>query len=152
MLTLNFIAFLILSIAGYWILKDQKYRIILLNLMSIGYLFQLDIYTGIFVIALTVLTWFLGKIVNEKKTISVVALSIILVGASLLYFKYSNFFLTMVNLKDFELNEKIFLPLGISYITFKHISYLVDIYWEKIDRGRFINFLLYSSFFPIYLA
>ena len=112
----------------------------------------MDFFTGIFVLVLTAITWFLAKIVYEKRNISVVVLSIVLVTTSLLYFKYSSFFLTLVNLKDFVLNAKIFLPLGISYITFKYISYLMDIYWEKIGRGKFINFLLYSSFFPIYLA
>lgn len=152
MLTLNFITFLLISIGGYWVLKNQKHKIILLNFMSLGYIFLLDFFTGIFVLSLTAVTWFLGKIVYDKRNISIVALSIVLVTASLLYFKYSSFFLTLLNLKDFVLNEKIFLPLGISYITFKHISYLMDIYWEKIERGKFIDFLLYSSFFPIYLA
>jgi D-alanyl-lipoteichoic acid acyltransferase DltB (MBOAT superfamily) len=111
-----------------------------------------DIYSGIFVIGLTGLTFYLGKIVNEKKTAKYLSLSIILVLVSLFYFKYSNFFLVLIDLKDYKINEKIFLPLGISYITFKHISYLVDLYWEKIERGTLPDFLLYSSFFPIYLA
>ncbi|MBN2830243.1 MAG: MBOAT family protein [Candidatus Cloacimonetes bacterium] len=48
--------------------------------------------------------------------------------------------------------EKLFIPLGISYITFKHISYLTDIYWGITKRGTFLSFLCYSSFFPIFVA
>jgi D-alanyl-lipoteichoic acid acyltransferase DltB (MBOAT superfamily) len=40
-------------------------------------------------------------------------------------------------------------PLGISYYSFKLISYLLEIYWERMENeGNFINFLLYVSFFP----
>lgn len=152
MLTLNFIAFLVVSLIGYWLLKNQTHRIILLTTASIGYIFLLDFYTGSFVVALTGVTWFLGKFVYQKKTAGVLAGSIVIVTAALLYFKYSNFFLVLIELKELKVDEKLFLPLGISYITFKHISYLVDIYWEKIERGNFAHFLLYSSFFPIYLA
>lgn len=40
-------------------------------------------------------------------------------------------------------------PLGVSYYTFKLISYLVDVYWEKIPAERdMVAFLLYPVFFP----
>jgi alginate O-acetyltransferase complex protein AlgI len=40
-------------------------------------------------------------------------------------------------------------PLGISYYTFKLISYLVDVYWEKLPAERDpVAFLLYPVFFP----
>jgi len=40
-------------------------------------------------------------------------------------------------------------PLGVSYYTFKLVSYLVDVYWEKIPAERnVVAFLLYPVFFP----
>jgi alginate O-acetyltransferase complex protein AlgI len=45
------------------------------------------------------------------------------------------------------------LPLGISYYTFKLISYLVDVYWKKIPAERnFVAFATYVSFFPQIVA
>lgn len=43
----------------------------------------------------------------------------------------------------------IVVPLGVSYVTFSLISYLVDIYWErgKAEKNYF-RFLLYVLFFP----
>ncbi|MBV6444672.1 MAG: hypothetical protein LC102_06120 [Ignavibacteriales bacterium] len=152
MLTLSFIGFLIISLIGYWALRSQKYRVAFLIITGLSYIFHLDIKSGIFVIALTVLTWFLGNRLKKKRTTALLSVSVVLVVTSLLYFKYSNFFFILLDLKQFIINEKIFLPLGISYITFKHISYLADIYWEKIEPGSFLNFLLYSAFFPIFLA
>lgn len=39
-------------------------------------------------------------------------------------------------------------PLGISFLSFSAISYLIDIYREKARAGSFIDCLLYLSFFP----
>jgi alginate O-acetyltransferase complex protein AlgI len=45
------------------------------------------------------------------------------------------------------------LPLGASYYTFKLISYILDIYWGKIEpEDRFISFAAYVAFFPQILA
>jgi alginate O-acetyltransferase complex protein AlgI len=76
----------------------------------------------------------------------------------LIIFKYLGFLTGIYNsladfikfLPKFEI-LKLLLPLGISYIVFKHISYLTDIKWGLVKPGRFINFLLYSSLFTILL-
>ena len=48
---------------------------------------------------------------------------------------------------------QIVLPIGISFFTFQGISYIVDVYQEKIDCQRNIIILaLYISFFPQLIA
>ena len=50
-------------------------------------------------------------------------------------------------------NANPLLPLGISYYTFRLISYLVDVYWKKLPAERnFVDFAAYVSFFPHILA
>ena len=50
-------------------------------------------------------------------------------------------------------NSNLLIPLGISYYTFKLISYVVDVYWEKIPaERRFIDFATYVAFFPQIVA
>jgi D-alanyl-lipoteichoic acid acyltransferase DltB (MBOAT superfamily) len=40
-------------------------------------------------------------------------------------------------------------PIGLSYYTFRLISYVIDIYWGKYPAERsFVKFALYVSFFP----
>ncbi len=40
-------------------------------------------------------------------------------------------------------------PLGISFYTFQSVSYLVDVYWEKVEpETNFCKALLFVSFFP----
>lgn len=68
----------------------------------------------------------------------------------LVYYKYSNFFLTQINVlfsKNLELFNHI-VPLGISFITFQSISYIVDSYRNKIDNANISDVILYISFFP----
>src|SRR4029079_18314793 len=44
-------------------------------------------------------------------------------------------------------------PLGISYYTFKLISYVLDVYWERMPAERnFAALALYASFFPQILS
>src|ERR1700733_563311 len=44
-------------------------------------------------------------------------------------------------------------PLGISYYTFKLLSYLLEVYWEKIKPERdIVAFALYPAFFPHILS
>jgi hypothetical protein len=45
------------------------------------------------------------------------------------------------------------MPLGISYTTFKLISYVLDVHWGKMDASmRFADFAAYVAFFPQILA
>ena len=66
--------------------------------------------------------------------------------ALLIAYKYLNFFLQDVF--GFQTELSLIAPLGISFFTFKSISYLVDIYRKKTGHGSFWQFLLYISFFP----
>lgn len=73
----------------------------------------------------------------------------------LAYFKYAGFFVQEGNrvLSLFGwspvLWEQIFLPLGISFITFHKISYVMDVYYRKAGPAqRFMDFANYVAFFP----
>ena len=79
---------------------------------------------------------------------------------TLVIFKYFNFFtdgfINLINLFGFELNLlslQIILPLGISFYIFLSLSYLIDVYQDKLIAVRnFFDALLTFSFFPIILA
>ena len=87
------------------------------------------------------------------------AIGVLIVLGVLVVFKYLGFLTGIFNnlagfisaLPQFEI-RKLLLPLGISYIVFKHISYLTDINWGLVKPGRFVDFLLYSSLFTIFVA
>jgi len=80
--------------------------------------------------------------------------------ASLLFFKYFNFFVSSLisTFRVFHLQADIHtlnitLPLGISFYTFKTLSYLLDIKSEKIRPATdWVVFYSYVSFFPALLS
>jgi alginate O-acetyltransferase complex protein AlgI len=72
----------------------------------------------------------------------------------LMYFKYKNFFLENISAivgSEYSL-EKLILPIGISFYTFQSISFIVDIYSNKIALPKYRDYLLYMTFFPHLVA
>jgi D-alanyl-lipoteichoic acid acyltransferase DltB (MBOAT superfamily) len=70
------------------------------------------------------------------------------------YFKYTNFLFTASNDlfgSGFVFRE-IVLPLGISFITFQKIAFLMDVHGRKIESFRFQDFFSFVLFFPQLIA
>lgn len=73
----------------------------------------------------------------------------------LYYFKYFNFTIETIN-KIFNLNitlKEIILPIGISFFTFQGLSYVVDVYQEKVPpQKNILKVALYIALFPQLVA
>ena len=70
------------------------------------------------------------------------------------YFKYKNFFIDSVN-DVFSTHlplVAVALPLGISFITFQKIAFLVDVHGGAIKRFTLFDFLTFVFFFPQLIA
>jgi D-alanyl-lipoteichoic acid acyltransferase DltB (MBOAT superfamily) len=70
------------------------------------------------------------------------------------YFKYANFFLENVGRitgSPLQL-EAVILPLGVSFITFQKIAYLVDAWQGRTREYNFLHFCLFVTFFPQLIA
>lgn len=68
----------------------------------------------------------------------------------LLYFKYTNFVITNINIcfgKEFALREMM-LPIGISFFTFQQIAYIVAVYRKEIPKVSIIDYVSYILYFP----
>ncbi len=95
-------------------------------------------------------------IYNAKKTKRLLYLIISLASnlGILIYFKYTNFFIDIIN--GFGANYKsldIFLPVGISFYTFQTLSYSIDIYRGKLSPEKnILNFAFFVTFFPQLVA
>jgi len=61
--------------------------------------------------------------------------------------KYTGFVLSCFGT---GLRVSLFVPLGISFYTFRAVSYLLDVYWEKTEAEKSpARVFLYLSFFPL---
>ena len=93
---------------------------------------------------------------EEKPTVakflltSGIAFNLIVLG----YFKYTNFLFTASNdlFGSSFVFKEIVLPLGISFITFQKIAFLIDVHGRKIESFRFQDFFWVVLFFPQLIA
>ena len=91
----------------------------------------------------------------RDKKLSKIVFSIAIISniGLLMYFKYLNFFIDNLN-NIFNVNLKLLnvvMPIGISFFTFQTLSYIVDVYNNKVKASHnLINFSTYvSSFFQL---
>jgi alginate O-acetyltransferase complex protein AlgI len=70
------------------------------------------------------------------------------------YFKYAGFFVSNVNsiFGSGWAVPQILLPIGISFITFQKIAFLVDAYRGQVHNFTPINYVLFVTFFPQLIA
>lgn len=98
-------------------------------------------------------TWKMHSIKDNKRKKILLIIGILLNLLLLFVFKYYDFFLENANrifVTDFSLLQ-IFLPLGISFYTFKQITYLVDCYRNPDISYDLLSYATYVSFFPQFI-
>lgn len=157
--------------------KRLKMAHIWLLLVSIFFYYKSSGNFVILLIIITILTYLFALAIkkSEKKLVrrTFLIIGIVFDLLFLLYFKYTYFVIDLLNqycstsikpcnyLNLFCNNtfgthfsfDKIILPVGISFYSFQAISFLVDIYKDKLkQRVSFIDFAFYLSFFPQLVA
>jgi alginate O-acetyltransferase complex protein AlgI len=114
----------------------------------------------------TVVFFFIGKfiakynIVNKRTSSILTTIGVCLGVGLLLYFKYLNFFIesftqlfNSIGLKCNPHTFNIILPIGISFFTFKVMSYLIEVHRRKMEVCTdFVAFATYVAFFPTILS
>lgn len=158
------IFFVIVFFIYYTICKDKKqwqnWLLLLASYFFLGYANWKMLW--LFIVA-TVVFYYLGIAIgkaNEKNQERLKVLGVVLGLGLLLYFKYLGFFIdsiaSLLNAIGLHTNIhsfKIIMPLGISFFTFRLISYVLEVYDENIEPERdFVSFAIYISFFPCILS
>ena len=97
---------------------------------------------------------FMDSVSSPIKKKKVVTISVFLTLIPLLFFKYTDFLLSLFSSTEIHsTNISLFVPIGISFFTFQSLSYLFDVYRGKYPAERnFLDYMLYLSFFPSIVA
>jgi len=108
------------------------------------------------IVFLVIANYYFGYLIRTKKSKSILATGVLLNVLILIYFKYPQQIFAVLGNPSSEVS--ILMPLGISFIIFHCISYLIDIYnsftseegskIEISELDHFINSTLYFLFFP----
>lgn len=122
------------------VLFNYRLRPFVMMLANIIFIYSYGIYNLYFVAVISIFTYLYSLIANIKKNKITKILSYLPLVLLLVYFKY------------FNINNYI-VPLGLSFYTFKAISYLVDVVNDKvkIEKNPLYVFL-YLSFFTTMIA
>lgn len=164
--SLDFAVFLPIVFFLYWHIAKHNLRFQNILLLGASYYFYAcwDWRFLFLLMFSTLLDYFTGLKMQdaEGKTTkrSWFWLSIIINLGFLGIFKYYNFFvesfaegLSKLGWKVDVWTLNIILPVGISFYTFHGLSYVIDIYKERIKAERnFVDYAVFVSFFPLLVA
>lgn len=155
--SLTFIfVFLPLVLIFYFLSKDKYKNYILLFFSILFYSWGEPKYALLMIISIIVNYFFaiLIKKYDKYKKLFLI-LSLVFNIGILFVFKYFNFFSTNIN-NIFNINIPILnltLPIGISFYTFQILTYVADVYNDKVKLQKNIFLLgMYISFFPQLIA
>ena len=166
--SLAFLWFFLIVLVIYYLCQQKKeLQNTFLLLSSYWFYSQVDIKMTLLLVILTLAFWLLGKGVayyldkeNERRAAIVTNVGVVIGIGALFYFKYLNFFAESVasfaSLLGFHLSWTalhLVVPIGLSFFTFKLMSYVLDIYNGKImPESNAISFANFIAFFPTILS
>ena len=129
---------LLLSSLFFYFYGEPKYIILMISVITFSYIFGL-----------------LTDRAEGKKRLILTILSVAVNLSAIMFFKYTDFFITTVNSvfkSDIGL-LKLALPIGISFYTFQAISYNIDVYRKDTPAQKNpLSLALYISLFPQLVA
>ena len=128
--------------------KGSLYKWVLIVASLIFYAYY-DRSSLAILLSVTILNYLLGRKIRRNHSNVTLALGIILNIAVLSFFKY---FHTLqecfASLLRNGISLSIIFPLGISFLTFQQIAYLVDCFRNEVVDHSFSDYLLFASYFP----
>ena len=163
--SLEFVVFFPIVFAVYWLARQNGKLQNAILVVASGVFYAWVDWRFIFLIGFTaMLTYITGRALlssrQNRGRKGYIIVNIVINLAILGFFKYYNFFIDSFNDAFRSIGValdmptlQLILPVGISFYTFKAISYSVDLYKNKIVGGHnLLSVLCYLMFFPQLLA
>lgn len=164
--SIDFLIFLPTVFLLYWFVFQKNLKLQNLFLLAISYFFYCwwDWRFLFLILLCSGMNYVAGVLLasndNQKKRKLILTLSCFFSLGLLCVFKYFNFFIdnfinafALVGIQLQARTLNIILPVGISFYTFKALSYTIDVYKRKLKPTKdIIAFFLFVAFFPQLLA
>ncbi len=151
-----FLFFFCIFLLGYQFLYKRKVaRVVYFTLFSLYFFYKACGFYFLFILLSAVVDFnqsnWLYRAQTKKMKNFILIFSIVINLGLLFYFKYTNFFIEIIN--DLKLGEikplNLILPIGISFYTFENLSYTIDVYRGKFKPvTSFLDYCFFLSFFP----
>ncbi len=164
--SIPFVLFFVVVFFVYWfpLKKNTKAQNVFLLVASYFFYGYADWKMLPLLMVATAAFYFLGigisRSKSEKEASWLRALGVVLGVGILFYFKYLNFFIESfahlfesMGLHTNWHTFNIVMPLGVSFFTFRLISYVIDVYNGEVEPTRdVVEFATYIAFFPCILS
>ena len=164
--SIQFVIFFVLFFLLYWIIfgKRQKWQNVVLLVANYVFYGIAEWRMIPLLLFMTLAFYWLGIAIRsakkEENSRRLTLVGIVLGVGTLLYFKYFNFFIesfsSLFNAIGLHTNWHTFnilMPLGVSYFTFKLISYVIEVRDENVEVCRdIVSFANYVAFFPTIMS
>lgn len=161
----DYILFLFLNYALFWMLRRFRFWRVMLLLISSCFFYMSWNWTLISLILISsIIDYWAGAriagtdVARTRRTYLLISLISNL--GMLFLFKYADFFISSANVASVWLGHPLewpvlhlILPVGISFYTFQTLSYTIDIYRRELKpAANFQEFFLFVLFFPQLVA
>ena len=139
--------------------KNHRAKTTFVTLFSLYFYYKSSGFYFLLLILSTVVDFLLANAIfkadSKQKKGAILVLSLALNLGLLAYFKYTNFFYSMIcDITGQGFSPlKIFLPVGVSFFTFQSLSYTIDIYRGSLKPVKSIlDYAFFVTFFPQLVA
>ncbi|MEW6101742.1 MAG: MBOAT family O-acyltransferase [Candidatus Omnitrophota bacterium] len=158
---LIFLFGLFFIIVIYWYLLPKRQRSLYLLICSLGFIALFDIAFALYYFTLIAAAYLTCLCMKERQGLKKPLFmgSVVFLIANLIFFKYfqSGFNFVWGALSSyFPVPQvkipSIIMPLGLSFITFRLLHYVIEVSRNQIQELSFVDFALYALFFPAFLA
>ncbi len=138
----------------YWKIIPVTKRGLFLLICSFSLISMFNIIYATFFLLMILVIYRLATLIDENKKLKkrILGITLFLLIGNLLIHKYFLNWDLKMPLSFLDNSARIFWPLGISYITFRLIHYMIEAYRNNIPKSSFVDFALYVFFFPTFLA
>ncbi len=151
-----FLIFFTVFLIFYQFIYNYKLtRVIVFTMFSLYFFYKACGYYFIIILISAVVDFIISNAIYKSKQQStkkgLLIFSICINLGLLFYFKYTNFFIELIN--EFTTQQinplHLILPIGISFYTFENLSYTIDVYRGGFKPVKsFIDYCFFLSFFP----
>ena len=150
--TAPYIYFLFAAGFIFWLLPGERLRTWFLISASGLALFLVQPEFTVFLVCIVIFIHFAARLVQDKKHIGIFLLLLVGLVCMLLGFKYAGSIYASLFSSEHDFAKNYLVPLGISYLSFKLIAFVIDVYRDEIKEHSLEDLLAFILFLPIFPA